>query len=113
MNDDRTGLEMRVATLEIQMGRVVSDMESEKRTRSEASRTLTKDIERIHASVFGAEDTIGIRARVLQNEVSIKKIDVAMQEIFVIVRRLERVAYVSLGGFAIIKIGLDVWLGHK
>lgn len=56
--DGSLGLEARVARLEVQMGRVVSDMESEKDTRTRANERLDNRIVEVERTIWKASGVV-------------------------------------------------------
>lgn len=101
MNDH----EHRFIELELQMKRLVSDAISEKRNYADIHSKMWNDIDSVKDTVFGGINNIGLKARLEIAEDVIK-------EMRTVVRRLERSAWLMLGGFAAVKFLFDVLLKH-
>lgn len=65
----------------------------------------------LQESVYGSQDTIGVRARVLEAEKEILEIRGAVKEIVASVKRIERIIAIGTGVFATIKFLFE--LAHK
>lgn len=94
-----------IQALELQIKRLVSDRESDKQVYKETHRELHMAIENIKKAVFGNEETIGLRPRVLQMEESVNEMKKT-------VLRLEKALYVFVGAFAVIKLVLEFLPKH-